>query len=377
MPLLKIALMGHFPPSGPARGGVQTVIASLRDVFSTRADIELHLIQHRQNIPTATLTQPGYTAHNFAAASSRLIPNMMRTPGLLAPFLRELAPDVISTHQFEYALAAFASGIPTVHTIHGFPSKEFHVRRTLFTRLASLLDMWMEWQTLRRATDIIAISNHVIQLYQHRTHATFHRVNNPVAPLFFELSRDPEPYRLVFVGNLTPRKGVEVAIAAVAQVKQEFPQVRFDIVGAAADPTYVTQLQAQAAPLGDSVCFCGSPSQAGIKEVLARAQALVLTSHDEHAPVIVAEAMASGRPVVATRVGALPDMVEDGVTGYLAPAADVAAVAQAMRQVLKNPQHTRRMGVQAADYARRAYHPEAVADGYLQAMHAAMTRRAK
>jgi glycosyltransferase involved in cell wall biosynthesis len=294
---------------------------------------------------------------------------------LLAPFLRELAPDVISTHQFEYALAAFASGIPTVHTIHGFPAKELRVRRTLFTRLASLLDMWMEWQTLRRATDIIAISDHVIRLYQHRTQATFHRVNNPVSPLFFAPSPDPEPYRLVFVGNLTPRKGVEVAIAAVAQIRSEFPQVRFEIVGAAADPTYVAQLRTLAAPLGEGICFCGSPSQAGIKEALARAQALVLTSHDEHAPVIVGEAMASGRPVVATRVGALPDMIEDGVTGYLAPAADVEAVAQALRQVLKNPQLTRRMGVLAAEYARRAYHPEAVADGYLQAMRVAMARR--
>ncbi|NOZ70317.1 MAG: glycosyltransferase family 4 protein [Chloroflexi bacterium] len=374
MTRLKIALMGHFPPTGPARGGVQTVIASLRDVFSTRADIELHLIQHRQNIPTATVTQDGYTAHHFAAATSRFVPNMIRTPGLLTPFLRELAPDVISTHQFEYALAAFDSGIPTVHTIHGFPAKEFRVRRTIFTRLASLMDMWMEWQTLRRATDIIAISNHVIQLYQHRTHATFHRVNNPVSLSFFAPSLEPEPYRLVFIGNLTPRKGVEVAIAAIARIKEEFPQIRFDIVGAASDSAYVAKLRELAEPLGKSVCFCGSPDRAGIKEALGRAQALVLTSHDEHAPVIVAEAMASARPVIATKVGALPDMIEEGVTGYLAEVANVEAVAEAMRRVLRDPRRTKKMGAEAAVYARREYHPEAVADGYLRAMNVAMKR---
>ncbi len=374
MKALKVALLGHFPPEGAARGGVQTVISSLRDVLSERDDIELHLLQHRQGIPSGVVEGPGYTMHLFAAPPQRLLPNMLRSRRLLAPYLRQLAPDVVSTHQFEYALAAFDAGLPTVHTIHGFPAKEFRVRRTLFTRVASLMDIWMERQVLQRATDIIAISQHVIELYQQRTRAVFHRVNNPVATVFFAASPEAVPGRLLFVGNLTPRKGVEVAIAAVARLRDQFPQLRFHIVGAEADPAYVAQLRRQAAPLQDVVCFCGSPDREGIRQELAAAQALILSSHDEHAPVIVAEAMASGRPVVATRVGALPDMVQDEVTGYLAPAGDVEAVARGIARILSDPEKTAAMGRQAAAYAREQYHPQAVADGYLRAMRAAMQR---
>lgn len=374
MKRLKIALLGHFPPDGPARGGVQTVISSLRDVLSTRQEIELHLIQHRQGIPPGVVQRSGYTMHLFAAAPQRMIPNMARTRRRVGPYLQELAPDVISTHQCEYALAAFDSGIPTVHTIHGFPAKELRVRRTLFTRAASLMDLWMERQALGRATDIIAISQHVIELYQKRTHATFHRVNNPVSPVFFAPSHDPVPGRLVFIGNLTPRKGVEVAIAAVARLLPRFPQMQLDLIGAEAEPAYVAQLRQLAAPLQGAVRFCGSPDQAGIKEALAQAQALVLSSHDEHAPVIVAEAMASGRPVVATTVGALPDMIQHGLTGYLVPAGDVEAVADGMARILADAEKTAAMGKQAAVVARRQYHPESVADGYLQAMQQAMRR---
>lgn len=369
---MRLAILGHFPFDAPARGGIQSVIASLRDELGRDASIDLHLIQHRQGIPEGSYERPGYTVHNFAARPSRLAPNMMRTAGLVAPLLRQLAPDAISTHQYEYALPALDSGRPTVHTIHGFPGKELSTRRTWFTRLASLWELWLERQTLRRVRHIVAISNHVIELYRPRTQAQFHRVNNPVAPLFFEPSPPPEPNRLLFVGNITPRKGLEVAIAAVGRLQPGFPGLMFEIIGAAADPAYADALHRQAAPLGDAVRFRGSPPQAEIKEALGRAQALVLTSFDEHAPVIVAEAMATGRAVAATAVGALPDMVEPGVTGYLAPPGNPEAVAQNLGRLLSDPDHAAALGAEAGRRARTLYHPAAVARGYGQALAAAL-----
>ena len=369
---MRLAILGHFPFDAPARGGIQSVIANLRDALVADKSIDLHLIQHRQGIAAGSYEREGCTIHNFAAQPGRLWPNMMRTRGLVAPLLHELAPDAISTHQFEYALPALDTGRPTVHTIHGFPGKELGTRRDWFTRGASLWEMQLERQTLRRIRHIIAISSHVIELYQPRTRAQFHRVNNPVAPVFFLPSPPPEPQRLVFVGNLTPRKGLEVAIAAIDQLRSSFPDLVFDIIGAPADPAYADVLRRQAAPLGKAVRFAGSPPQSGIKEALGRAQALVLTSFDEHAPVIVAEAMASGRAVVATAVGALPDMVEPGVTGYLAPPGDAEAVARGLARLLADPDHAADLGAEAARRARQRYHPIAVAKGYLQAIDTAM-----
>ncbi len=368
---MRLAILGHFPFDAPARGGIQSVIASLRDEFGRDESIDLHLIQHRQGVPNGTYERAGCTLHNFAAQPSRWLPNMMRTRGLVAPLLRDLASDAISTHQFEYALPALDTGCSTVHTIHGFPGKELRTRRDWFTRAASLWELYLERQTLRRVQHIIAISNHVIERYRNQTKAQFHRVNNPVATLFFEPSPAPEPNRLVFVGNLTPRKGLEVAIAAVNQLRSSFPNLVFEIIGAPADAAYAEALRRQAAPLGDAVSFAGSPPQAEIRLALARAQALVLTSFDEHAPVIVAETMAAGRAVVATTVGALPDMVEPGVTGYLAQPGNPEAVAQHLARLLADPHHAADLGAEAARRARQLYHPAAVARGYLLAIAAA------
>jgi glycosyltransferase involved in cell wall biosynthesis len=354
---------------------VQSVIANLRDVYAARDDIELHLIQHRRGIPDGVALRDGYAMHNLRADESRLAPNMMRTGGRVTPLLREIAPDAISTHQPEYALAAFDSGIPTVHTIHGFPANEFWTRRGLFTRAATLWEVWLERQTLRRARHLIAISDHVVAAYRARTSATFHRVNNPISPLFFEPGPAPEPRRLLLVGSLTPRKGIEIAIAAVARLLPDYPDLVLEIAGPVKDERYAERLRSQAEPLGAAIRFSGPLTQAGVKQALARARALALTSFEEHAPMVVAEAMACSRPVVATRVGGLSGMVEPGVTGYLAPAGDVGMIAEGLRKLLADPEHAAQLGQNAARHARRRYHPQAVADGYLQALAAAMKTR--
>ncbi|HEY53975.1 MAG TPA: glycosyltransferase family 4 protein [Caldilineae bacterium] len=373
--MFRLAILGHFPVDSPPQGGVQSVIANLRDVYAARDDIELHLIQHRRGIPDGAVAGDGFTMHNLQANEQRLVPNMMRTKQRLEPLLREIAPDAISTHQPEYALVAFDSAIPTVHTIHGFPANEFWTRRGVFTRTATLWEVWLLRQTLRRARHLIAISDHVIKTFQARTSAIFHRVNNPISPLFFEPGPSPEPHRLLLVGNLTSRKGVEVAIAAVARLLPDYPDLTLEIVGPAKDEQYAERLRVQAEPLGAAIEFSGLLSQSGIKRALGRAQALVLTSYEEHAPMVVAEAMACSRPVVATRVGGLSDMVEPGVTGYLAEAGDVTMIADGLQKLLADPEHAAGLGRNAARHARQRYHPEAVADGYLRAIEAAMEER--
>lgn len=379
---MRLALLGHFPFDAPPQGGVQSVLATLRDAFLARGDIELYLIQHRRGVPYGVFRRQevgarGYTAYNLPAQERGFVPNMLRTGRLVAPLLRELAPDGISTHQPEYALAALATGLPVLHTVHGFPRQEFWARRGLAVRSATLLEVWLEWRMLRRLRHIVAISDRVIEDYRRRTRAQFHRIDNPVAPLFFTPTPPPEPGRVVLVGNLTPRKGIDLALAAVARLRPHFPALRLEIIGAAVDRVYAARLHRQAEALGETVRFRPPTTPEGIREALARAQVVLLTSRMEHVPVIIAEAMAVGRPVVATAVAAVPDLVASGETGLLAPPGDVEAVAAALAQLLANPDRAAAMGAEAARRARRRFHPDAVAAAYVRALETAMTQEEK
>jgi glycosyltransferase involved in cell wall biosynthesis len=84
-----------------------------------------------------------------------------------------------------------------------------------------------------------------------------------------------------------------------------------------------------------------------LERLYARAAVVVLPSHREGLPLCVLEAMAHGRPVVASAVGGIPELVEDGVTGFLVPAGDVRALRAALDRLLADPVLRRRLGREA------------------------------
>lgn len=372
MSKLRLAIMGHFPSGDTPAGGIESVTANLVSRLALRDDLDLHIVQHRRQAPAGTFERQGYTLHNLPTAERRLLPNTYQSEALARAWLRQFRPDAVSSHHPSFTLPCLDLGIPVLHTIHGMPTNEFWTRRGWFMRAATLAEIWLEWRMLRRTPHIVAISDHTVTAYRHRSRAQFYRIDNPIDLRFFDPAPASDPNQLLFVGNLTPRKGVEFAVEAVARLLPRFPNLRLDIIGAEADPVYVQRLKAQAALLGEAVRFRGLCSQAEIRAALARAVALLLPSREEHAPVIVAEAMAAGRPVVATMVGALPTMVEPGVTGILIPPEDAGSAAAAVADLLSDPDRAQRLGAAARERARERYHPDVVAEKYLQGIRAVM-----
>ncbi len=374
---LRLAVMGHYPPPGRApSGGIESVNVNLVDALARRPHLEIHVVQHRQIAPPGVTEFPGFVLHNLPAAQKRFIPNIVQTEKIARTWLQRFKPDAVISHHPSFALAACDLDIPVVHTIHGMPRKEFWTRRGLFARTASLTEIWLEWRMLQRVRHIIAISDQMAAIYGHRTRARFHRVNNPISPRFFEPAAPPQPGQALLVGHLNKRKGVDVAIRAVALLRPDFPDFQLHIIGRTdVDPDFTRRLQALAAPLGDAIHFLGPTDQAGIRAAMARAQIFLLASRMENAPMVIAEAMATGRPVVATEVGGVASMVQPGVTGYLAPSEDAAALAAGLARLLADPAHAAELGANAARFARENYHPTAVADGYLRAVQAAMAEK--
>ncbi|MCX7707829.1 MAG: glycosyltransferase family 4 protein [Anaerolineae bacterium] len=206
------------------------------------------------------------------------------------------------------------------------------------------LDALFERWVIRRARDVIAISPYVAEEYRPLTRARFHAIENPVADEFFTI---PEAAagplmapRLLCVARVIPRKDILTLLAAFARILAACPQVRLEIAGSTtADPDYAASCRKTAEDLGliGKVHFLGDLSGRALLDAYARADVVLLTSRQETAPVAVAEAMAAGRPVVATSVGGVPFMVADGVTGKLAAPGDASGLAQATLSLLGDP----------------------------------------
>ena len=140
----------------------------------------------------------------------------------------------------------------------------------------------------------------------------------------------PVPGRVVMVGRLAPPKRQDVAVRALAVLRRTVPAAHLELVGDGPDRPELERLAA-AEGVAAAVSFLGE--RADVPERLRAAACVLLASGYEGCSLSVLEAMAAGRPVVASRVGGMDELVEDGVTGRLA-ANDPDAMAAALASVL-------------------------------------------
>jgi glycosyltransferase involved in cell wall biosynthesis len=148
-------------------------------------------------------------------------------------------------------------------------------------------------------------------------------------------------------GRLVELKGIEYLLGAASTLRREFPALRVEIAGSGPHREKLEAAVAQAG-LTEQVKFLGWIDD--LTSVLPRWDVFVMPSLEEGFPIAALDAMAAALPVVATPVGGVPELIEDGKTGWLVPPRDAEALASRLRLLLFDPDLGRRVG--AAAYAR-------------------------
>ena len=176
--------------------------------------------------------------------------------------------------------------------------------------------------------------------------------------------RNDERKIILCAGVLIPRKGVDILLTAFPEVVKEIPAAKLWVIGKADEFEYGESLKNQVKKLGldASVSFMGEMSQDNLAEHMAKADVFVLPTQSEGLPRVVFESMAAGTPVIASAVSGIPEIIEDGATGFLVPSGNVATLAERLRWMLQHPEETREMGQRAREFARRFFSRE----GYVQ-----------
>jgi glycosyltransferase involved in cell wall biosynthesis len=171
----------------------------------------------------------------------------------------------------------------------------------------------------------------------------------------------------VFVGRLTAQKAPLLLIDALAEVVARGLDVRLVLAGDG-ELRSATEARIRARGLEDRVEITGWIDEEEVRRRIVASRCLVLPSFAEGLPVVIMEALALGRPVVSTYVGGIPELVRPGENGWLVPAGDAKALADAMEEVSRTPTAT--LDVMAAAGARlvRARHRAAVEAGKLDAL---------
>ncbi len=215
--------------------------------------------------------------------------------------------------------------------------------------------IFLQRQAYRCATKVVANSPAAARVLQQEGLATgsIAVIPNGIDASRFQ-PRDAGRTRriVVTVANLRPEKSHETVIAAAAALRDTHPDVRFQFVG---DGPRRRRLETLVRDRGldDRIVFLGHRED--VPALLAGADLFVLASRSEAFPNGAIEAMAAGLPVVATAVGGLLDLIDDGRTGVLVPPDDPPALASALRRVLDDPAAAAALGEAARRSALRRY----------------------
>jgi glycosyltransferase involved in cell wall biosynthesis len=274
------------------------------------------------------------------------------------------APIIVHTHSSKAGIigrwAARCSAVPIIiHSIHGFG---FHEQQPWWIRI---LFIFLEKLTARITTRFIAVSKankalgESLHIFSPDTAVVirsgiaipeFQRPRTAENSIRSELGIPRAAPIVSMIACLKPQKAPLDFIEVCDLVRLVFPEAHYLLVGDGVLRTAVEQ-EVEKRALGEQLHLLGWRHD--IAELLQVTNVLVLTSRWEGLPRVFPQAMAAGVPIVATRVDGAPEAVIDGVNGFLFAPGNLAAMAQKIIFLLKNPHTARSMGAKGASMVRK------------------------
>lgn len=297
------------------RGGMSSVVASYQqNGFLDRAQV--HYVEAHREVP---VRRKVLLALSGLSRLARLL-----VSGRVSLVHIHVASGISFWRKSLYASLARLFGRPVILHIHGGSFLEF------FYQCPAPARWLIRWQ-LEGAARVIVLSptwEETVRQISPRLH--FEVLPNPVAlpkDAAVDSSRGAA-LNFLFLGRLEQAKGVFEAVRAFAQISGDYPHARLILAGDG-DQAVVENLATELG-INEKVVYAGWVSGEAKNRVLASAHAFILPSHIEGLPVSMLEAMAYGVPVVVSRVGSVPEVLEHGVNGLMIEAGNVESLRTAM-----------------------------------------------
>jgi glycosyltransferase involved in cell wall biosynthesis len=353
-----------------------TWIVNLSDALSQIKGIELHVITE-----TAWVQRDFRFSHNDTVfhvlrrpyslpCSARGLPNWIPLDLLTFNYLdkrkltkeiRLIKPDIIHVHGVEsfYGLGALGQAIPYVISIQGLLGLYYEVTRNLSFKLHSYFENYLVKKSkyfggrTKWADDFVRSIN---------GDATIFYMPEAVNVLYFDESNAIEKHDILYVGSVEPRKGLHIAIRALAIVTKKYPVIRLNMVGGC-NKDYLNCLMGLSQELGvnNNIAWLGMRRPEEIKKLQSESLMFIFPTLIDNSPNSVCEAMASGLPVITSNAGGLPSIVQHGENGLLFESGNHIHLADNIIFLLENESKRLALGEEAKKVAFKRHFPPTVA----------------
>lgn len=331
---MKVLMIAPYPyPGNPIKGGVETVSYNLVEGFKNIPDVELLVLSICQQIEEEVKLNDNVTIRYVKSISSRRkIELAKHIKPLILQINADWNPDIIHIQGNGSSLLLYDKSFSNklVVTQHGILKKEIITTTKLRPKFNMLLALMIENRIKQKIKNWVFISRYNQNIFLNKGRQApikYTLIYNPVNPLYFtshDNNINQSEIRLLYVGRIKKGKGLVDLISAMSLYKGE-RRIVLDVVGGFDDSDYEREVweTIKINNLEDNVVFHGWKKSDEIIAIERSCHALVLPSYQEVLPCVIAEAMALGKPAIATETGGIPEMIEGGKTGFMFSKGDV------------------------------------------------------
>jgi glycosyltransferase involved in cell wall biosynthesis len=392
---IKIAIAAYLPEDleKDKIGGPSFAALAIAQALASDSRFEVHFISHSSS--KFALQQYGnMTIHWIPLPKISLIPRRIKFIPLLIKKFNELKPDIIHVHDAHYYLAARKTSYPIVVTAHGLLLLHhdiFLIIRSnhfmawfinilwlnliylfipspmlvgLKQRIVNIYTTDIIFFMLRKAQHIITVSKYVESKTRYLTKGEIFTIDNALEKIYFNSAPPTEGKRLLFAAaDITKRrKGLLLTLKAFTIIKATIPDVTLHVAGGIADNNYLNNIKHYLKRNGieEGVAFLGQLSPNRLAQEYADCSLFLSSSKFETFSLVIAQALAAGRPVIATKSGGAKSLIDEGETGFLVEHNDIEKFAEKVIWLLNNKEARLRMGKNARLVAEERFAQEVV-----------------
>jgi glycosyltransferase involved in cell wall biosynthesis len=370
---MKVLMISSLPINlNSIQGGVDAVVVNLLKGFGYFPEVKILVLSLGKSDYRKTVKYSDNITIEFLTRKSQFGGNLFnyffQARKDVQDYIRKFNPDIVHMQGASPILFCLLglNKRNLVITQHGIMAEEINYQNSKVDRFKFWFKMLVERYYFPRFTNYTFISNYNQRFLEqlNKNHYNGKLIYNPVNPIFFDLKiRSHFEKRILYVGVINARKNLLCLLKAILKLKKKIDGLKLDVIGGFKDESYKNLIFSfiKDNNLEDDVNFLGWKSQSELLELYKEVDLFVLPSLQESLPVSIAEAMAAGRPVIATDVGGISEMITCEKSGFIFKSNDTEELKNYLFKFCNDNGAYSYFAKFAREEAMRKFHPKNVA----------------
>lgn len=355
---MKIAILTQYPYDiRNVRGGVESSMIGLVKDLKKYPDLDLHIISITNNPDNLIKTERCQIHYIHTPKLPRLLASITIDQYNVKKKINQIKPDLINAHMTAplYGYPALRTKYPAIVTVHGIISEESKTWTGISGKIKKIIYSLMERDVLKNSKYLSVVSPYVANKIKTFTKKSYVQViPNGVQEEFFNIKNNEIQNRLLNVGGIEPRKGLHNLFKAIFLIKNKIPDIELHIAGKIRNKSYYDILikYIKSNNLEKNILFLGGVSKEVLKREMGECSVFVFPSQEESQGIVLLEAMAAGKTIVATNRGGIPFIVDNDITGIIVEYNDIESLKASIIYLLQNKTLRRKFGLAGKEKAK-------------------------